>query len=525
VHPNIIFNPRNNLNFNALGNYWGTPDSFTGWISNTAVLRHTLTINGYVAAMQSKWSTKQEMIDEFLLDLNTFLLANGKTAGATVANIYNYRDEIATGNPDYASWMRTDLAARQKWAFLFQFLAATRTSQSLGFPEYFILVTTDGITGSTGTMTKEIEMYFKSSHNTAWPVTSNYTTGFNLLPAPLLLNPTTYTIDTTGKAPGYPYYIEWKTINSVTGIEAVTTMKYVVTQVYTPRIQVNNLALLKSQGDAFNIRSIATATDGYGNDISQYLVFSTEKELNPKSLQAGTYPITISIVDQQFGIKRAEKQVFLKVADLTAPQVSTRNLVLPFGALFNIRDGFVSAFDNVDGNLLGAQDYNPFVQMSDPIPANRAGLYVIEYEVYDRTGNSTSGVFTVRILADYQTEIMTKLNTLSTTAQINTMKTELLAALATLDSGTEADILAARNHLAGLIGDLGDDVDTSVTGAKTALETLINGILADLEVSVVEAVEAIPAQDNTATIVAGSAATVSSLGVGAGVILLLLKRR
>jgi hypothetical protein len=528
------FIPRNNLNFDALGKYWGTPDSFTGYVSDLSKLQHTITVNGATVAMPSEWTTKQQMVDAFYAEWNTWVCTNraaeycvGGTIGPiTPANAYAQRYSMMSETAGGNYWWNHDRAAAQRWMFLITFVANVRASQvpPLAITAFNTTTLASGVTISSGTVMNEILAYFASEHRTAWPATSNYTVGYTGLPGAMAVNPLTYSIDTTGKAPGYSYNLDWQTKNTVTGTTATLRIKYVVTQVYTPRIQVNNLALLKSQGDAFNIRSIATATDGFGQDISQYLVFSTEKEINAKSLQAGTYPITISIIDQQFGIKRAEKQVFLKVADLTAPQVSTRNLVLPFGALFNIRDGFVSAFDNVDGNLLGAQDFNPFVEMSDPIPANRAGLYVVEYEVYDRTGNSTSGVFTVRVLADYQTQIMDKLNTLSTTAQMNTMKTELLAALATLESGTEADILAAKNHLAGLIGDLGDDVDTSVTGAKTALETLINSILADLEVSVVEAVEAIPAQDNTATIVTGSAATVSSLGVGAGVIFLLLKR-
>ncbi|HOI47090.1 MAG TPA: hypothetical protein PLR26_05100 [Bacilli bacterium] len=529
------FVPRNNVNFDALGKYWGTPNDFTGYVSDLTKLQHTVTVNGATVAMPSSWTTKQQMIDEFYAEWNAWVIANrsdrygpGKTIELiTPANAYAERYSMISETSGANMWWHHDRAAAQKWMFLITFISNVRASQvpALATAAFNTNTLAAGVSTSSGTVMNELLAYFAQEHRTAWPATSNYTTGYSTLPGALSVNPLTYSIDTTGKAPGYMYNLDWRTKNTVTGTEFTLRIKYVVTNVYTPRIQVNNLALLKSQGDAFNIRSIATATDGYGNDISQYLVFSTDKEFNAKALQAGTYPITISIVDQYFGIKRAEKQVFLKVADLTAPVVSTRNLVLPFGALFNIRDGFVTAYDNVDGNLLGAQDFNPFVEMSDPIPANRAGLYVVEYEVYDRTGNSTSGVFTVRVLADFNTQIMDKLNTLSTTAQMNTMKTELLAALATLESGTEADILAARNHLATLIGDLGDDVDTSVTGAKTALETLINNILGDLEVTVVEAVEAIPAQDNTATIVTGSAATVSSLGVGAGVIILLLKRR
>jgi hypothetical protein len=542
VLQNSTFIPRNNLNFDALGKYWGTPNTFTGFVSDLTKLEHTVTVNGATVSMPALWATKADMITAFFAEWNTWVIANrsdrygpGKTIETiTLANAYAERYSMISETSGANMWWHHDRAAAQKWMFLISFISNVRASQTptpLAVTAFNTTTLAGGVTISSGTVMNELLAYFTEQHRTAWPATSNYTVGYTGLPGAMGVGGTrglgslTYSINTTGKDPGFVYNVDYQVKNTESGAMSTLRIKFVVTTVYTPRIQVNNLALLKSQGDAFNIRNIATATDGYGQDISQYLVFSTNKEINPKSLQAGTYPITISIVDQYYGIKRAEKQVFLKVADLTAPQVSTRNLVLPFGALFNIRDGFVSAFDNVDGNLLGAQDYNPFVQMSDPIPANRAGLYVIEYEVYDRTGNATSGMFTVRILADYQTEIMTKLNTLSTTAQMNTMKTELLAALATLDSGTEADILAARNHLAGLIGDLGDDVDTSVAGAKTALETLINSILADLEVTVVEAVEAIPAQDNTATIVTGSAATVSSLGVGAGVILLLLKRR
>jgi hypothetical protein len=412
--------------------------------------------------------------------------------------------------------------------FLIAYLSQTRATQPTPLAITAFNTTTlaaSGTTISSATVMNELLAYFLGEHRTGWPATSNYI-GVTTIPA--VLTKEAYEIDTTGKQAGYPYYVDFTVKNTATNISSSLRIKYVVTQAYTPRIQINQIGLLKSQGDKFDIRSIATATDGYGNDISQYLVFKADKEINPKSLVAGTYKINVSIVDQLYGIKSVSKDVFLKVADLTAPTVTTRNLVLPFGALFNIRDGFVTAYDNLDGNLLGAQDFNPFVEMSDPIPANRAGTYVVEYEVYDRTGNSTMGVFTVRVLPDYQTQIMDKLNTLGTTAQVNAMKAELLTALAALETANEADLDAVKAHLATLLGTLGTDVagvNTSVNGVKSYLEALINDALADLEVTVVEKVDAIPAQDNTASIVTGSVSTVSSLGVGAGIIMLLLRRR
>jgi len=539
------FIPRNNLNFDALGRYWGVPDSFTGFVSDLNVLEHTVAVNGATVSMPSLWANKADMITEFYADWNTWACANraaeyceGGTIGPiTPANAYAQRysmfSETAGGN----FWWGKDSSAPAKWMFLISYVSSVRASQTPPLAVTTFNTTTLAATGtstSTATVMQEILNYFAETHRTAWPASSNYTVGYTTLPPSMAvggirgLGSLTYSIDTTGKAPGYVYNVDYQVKNTVSEAVSTLRLKYVVTQVYTPRIQINQLGLLKSQGEAFDIRSIATATDGYGNDISQYLVFSSDKEINPKSLAAGTYRIQISVVDQHFGIKQASKVVYLKAADLTAPLVTTRNLVLPFGALFNIRDGFVTAYDNLDGNLLGAQDYNPFVEMSDPIPANRAGTYVVEYEVYDRTGNSAMGVFTVKVLPDYHTQIMDKLNTLGTTAQVNAMKAELLTALAALETANEADLEAVKTQLTTLLGTLGTDVagvNTSVNGVKAHLEALINDALADLEVTVVEKVDAIPAQDNTASIVTGSVSTVSSLGVGAGIIMLLLRRR
>ena len=229
-----------------------------------------------------------------------------------------------------------------------------------------------------------------------------------------------YTLDATMKAPNENWVVTFKVLNTSTNISSSLTIKYVVVDSYTPIINVNkdNLFYIPNkQGDAVVCNPIDqyTLVNAYdaqyngvnilGNDVTQYVDFDTDLDFaNPKE---GTYPVTATIWNNAH-TKKASVKFNVTVRDITAPNVTTRRVVIQQGDDFDCRDGIVLAVDNVDGDLKNAT-FTWWEEVSNPVdtvnlnPGEDMQL-TIRVNVYDKSNNVRSVDYTLVIVADKYVE-------------------------------------------------------------------------------------------------------------------------
>lgn len=230
-----------------------------------------------------------------------------------------------------------------------------------------------------------------------------------------------YTLDATMAAPDDNWVVTYTVYNATTKNEESITVKYVVVDSYTPVLSVNTNALVytpKMVGDLIEIKpidplSIVTAYSGQyngvdmlGNDISQRIDFETE--LNWDAPKEGKYPVVATVWNNAH-TKKAVAKFTVIVNDITAPIVTTRDVVVQQGDLFDCRDGIVIAYDVVDGNLKQSAG-QWWVEESDMVDTvaifesdqNRGKDQTVKVTVTvsDTSANSTTVSYMVTIVAE-----------------------------------------------------------------------------------------------------------------------------
>lgn len=458
------FNATQFINYNGVMRYWGTQDDLTSYSSNAEVLEFYVkeSKNGgnlsTVVAPPAGYTSLEDIKNDFLADLSKF-----KGKEVRFDNAANFHADagwagfVATSsaNAELNAWSTPEgkevytapffnalidpegektleNSYRGKWGWLVEQIYQTM----LAFPggdtyagslSHLQTTSTGAYCGSPQTIHYAI-WYFLSGQ------THGYF-GFNFGPAEgaelpnsaLWIDSATskdkwgaYRLDATMAAPDDNWVVEYTVLNSVTGVSQSLTIKYVVVDSYTPVLKVNANNLYyspKEIGDLVECSpidkySVVTAYSGQyngvsilGNDISHRIEFDTELDFaNPKE---GKYPV-VATVWNNAGTKKAVVEFTITVADITAPNVTTRKVVLQQGDLFDCRDGIVTAIDNVDGDLtkLGRKWW---VEETDPIDTiavfagNNAGKdYTTEVQVtvFDSSYNERLVKFTVVVVAD-----------------------------------------------------------------------------------------------------------------------------
>lgn len=200
------------------------------------------------------------------------------------------------------------------------------------------------------------------------------------------------------------FIIDVRVFNKATGLSSAIQYKLIVTNEYTPILQIDNNKLYVPFGQTtINLSEIAKAFDrNYsknnkdikGNDISDYIRFDLPASFDPNNLTQGKHEIGISITS---GGKVVSKRVFITVPDTQAPVVETRDIYLPYGADFNPISGIVFANDNVEGNLFNSNFKWYSVVRGGDIDTTQPGEYLVEISVTDRAGNIRTARFNVYV--------------------------------------------------------------------------------------------------------------------------------
>ena len=309
-----------------------------------------------------------------------------------------------------------------------------------------------------------------------------------------------YSLDATMAAPNDNWVVNYKVVNTATGVSSDITIKYVVVDSYTPIIKVDTNKLLYIPKvvsdlvvcDPIDPYAIVSAFDAQyngvnilGNDISQNIEFDTELNFaNPKE---GIWPVVATIYNNA-ATKKAVVKFNVEIRDITAPNAVVRKVYVQQGDDFDARDGIVLAVDNVDGDLT-KQAYTWWQEESKPVDTSKVTKdtnYSVKVTIFDKAGNERTLTYTLVVVADKAADakalgdLAAKVETLGDTIQdIVDTQADLNDAVAELQ-GAVAELSGLKEEVAGL--------KTAVAGVKTDVENVQAG-LDDLEGNVEDLVD------------------------------------
>ena len=129
-----------------------------------------------------------------------------------------------------------------------------------------------------------------------------------------------------------------------------------------------------------------TVTDDSGEKITPFI----EGDYN--NLVAGTYPLTIVAVDSSGN--RAEKVVYVKVADTRAPIVNGKNAEIELNSPALDEKGILALLEI---NVVELNDYT--LEVIGSVDTTVAGSYSITVKATDSSGNVGTNTFTIKVVA------------------------------------------------------------------------------------------------------------------------------
>lgn len=413
VLPGTKFRPARNVDVTPMATYWGEPDKIWTFTSDVGALQYKVDVNNKNEVLPYPYANKQEMVDDFLKDFNAFRATKGNPP-TTIEGLYDARYDFIDATTD-GTFMGNE-THRAKWGWIADYIKGVRERNGLAIT-YFVDAATKGTTGSLGTFAAEFQAFMANTilNPGAWNRTSDYTipenaNGF----LPEKANDVEYNefeIDTTGDKLNTNYVVRIDVTNKVTQSTSTIYLTYIVTDVRTPIIKLNNNAFFATQGQELKLYDLATATDGYGNksmpygnDISPRLTFVVTDKNGAvldytRPLPAGRFTVVITVENQG----RVDKKIgTLVVADTEKPRVQVVDYILkvPYGGEWTVTTGILAAVDNNDGDLLrhNIPGFEPFVLLSDPIDTTKPGRYNVEFDVYDSSGNKVSASYAVQVV-------------------------------------------------------------------------------------------------------------------------------
>lgn len=297
-----------------------------------------------------------------------------------------------------------------------------------------------------------------------------------------------YVLDASTKAPNENWVVTYTAINTnrldaqKNPVSSSITVKYVVVDSYTPIISYNKNLLTYTPTisggtavcDPIDKYSLVTAYDAQyvpgsglsstlGSDITQNVEFDTELDFdNPKE---GTWPVTATIWNNSH-TKSASVKFDVRVRDITAPKVLTRDVTILQGQDFHVLDGIVYAYDNVQGNLLTSEGIW-WIEESAPVDTNKLNpgqdfKQKIEFTVFDSEGNEAKYDYQLTIIANKYVEnnVTSKLEELEQQLTGVSLAIDDLASTQ-MDQQDQLDELEAKlNELAGQVDGISTDIAT-----------------------------------------------------------------
>ena len=513
------YKPAQNIVYDGIMRYWGTPNDLTSYTASAEALEFYISEgkNGANAATvvqpPQSFQSQEEMAAAFIADWNEYAAEKFKDDATKQINGVpkaDWTDEQAYAFYDAIDWdmvstsNNTEVFLSQekywtKWSWMFDYIYNNANEgdkaniQIQGDQEKGRFV------ASPGSFRISLFGFLAESPQRSVPNTWAHTCGdWSNGNATKWIDKTTsldlwkaYTLDATMAAPNDNWVVNYKVVNTATGVSSDITIKYVVVDSYTPIIKVDANKLLyipKVVSDLvvcnpIDPYTIVSAFDAQyngvsilGNDISQNIEFDTELNFaNPKE---GIWPVVATIYNNA-ATKKAVVKFNIEIRDITAPNAVVRKVYVQAGDNFDPRDGIVLAVDNVDGDLT-KQAYTWWQEESKPFDTSKVTndtTYTVKVTIFDKAGNERTLTYSVVVVADKAAnsaalkDLAEKVDELGanvqdivdTQADLNDAVAELQDAVAEL-SGLKADVEGLKTAVAG--------VKTDVENAQTSLDDL-----------------------------------------------------
>lgn len=417
VMPGTVVNPGKNVVYTGLTRYWdkGENDDIndvTSFVSSDATCEFYIKVNGTTYVMPAKYASWEALVADFMADINAFCRAKAEAAGNAYTDVVlpetiatsdpfytTFNNELGASSASYASFLQ-DAAMWAKWSFVFEYI----DMKSGG-----ALLNDNKSVASPGNWTYTVWGFLtKSPEKTGWPAikADSTTADTDLLD---VVKWSDYTF-TASENLDEAYEVEYTVKNVKTNNESTITITYVVTDVYTPIIEVNkaglnisnelvNGALVINGGQPITAAQLLTAYNGKytnltgvgkqdikGRDIT-YRVTLESDTLDFNNPKEGTHKVTARVANS--ATKQAVAQFEVVIKDRTAPEVEvvSETIVVPYASTFDLTAGIISAYDNVDGNLKQAAFMWAVDISATPVNTNKPGNYTVTVGVYDKAGN------------------------------------------------------------------------------------------------------------------------------------------
>lgn len=488
VKEGFKFNPTVNVVYTGLTRYWdkgedGQSNDITKFISSDSTCEFYVKVNGNTVVMPSKYDSHEALVADFINDWNTYATEKGLGLITVTPNPAQTDEQVVAEFYNIVGWELAGTSASdaaftavyaEKWGWLYEYLYAA--SGSVVFEPAGLKA---GKTSSPGGLRVGLWGFLakspKRSVSGTWANTQADWSG------DLATNwkPTQWSeleIDTTGAELDQAYEVEYRVVNTQTGNESSLVITYVVTDVYSPIIEVNkaglnisnelvNGALVINGGQPITAAQLLTAYNGKytelggslesnlkGRDIT-YKVTLESDTLDFNNPVEGTHKVTARVANS--ATKQAVAQFEVVIRDRTAPEVEavTETVVVPYASTFDLTVGIISAYDNVDGNLKQAA-FNWAVDLSaTPVNTNKPGNYTVTVGVYDKAGNSKNVTYKVTVAAAYaKQEDVKDLEDAVEENGISISETqENLTALQAVVAGIQESVSALQGSVASLL--------------------------------------------------------------------------
>lgn len=522
-----VVKPAQQIVYDGVMRYWGTPNDLTSYTASADALEFYITEskNGgsimTVVEPNTGYTSMEEVKAEFIKDLAAYkgvtveeVPNNTTDKGASFHSFCGWGGIVPTSAGGTGGFINATLYAdengengvsmKEKWSWLFDKIyeallkyCPTATS-AIG---HYLNVTQSGYAGSPETVQKVLWYYLNGvEQHDLW---GDFTGGRNsdwIDATPSKDKWANYSIDASMSAPNDNWVVNYKVVNTDTGVESEITIKYVVVDSYTPIIKVDKNKLYYVPKlisdlvscDPIDPYSIVSAYDAQfndvdilGNDISQNIEFDTELDFaNPKE---GNWPVVATIYNNA-GTKKAVAEFEIQVVDITAPNAVTRKVLVKQGHDFDVREGIVLAVDNVDGDLT-KQAFAWWEETSKPVDTTKVNggkdtTYTVKVTIYDRTGNERAVSYTLVVVADKFGDAANE--ALTTMAgqveELGTTVQDIVDAQADLSEAVE-ELQGAVAELAGLKAQV-ETLNGEVAGIKASVETVkgeVDGLKANVE--------------------------------------------
>ncbi|KZY62174.1 hypothetical protein A3750_09720, partial [Oleiphilus sp. HI0079] len=282
--------------------------------------------------------------------------------------------------------------------------------------------------------------------------------------------------DTVNSAVAGTYTITFDAVDAAGNNATQVTRTVIVADTMAPLISLTGLANIDlERGDSY-VEDGATATDSVDGAVAVNIGGDTVDGNTP-----GTYTVTYNAVDAA-GNNATQVTRTVSVADTIPPSITLTglaNVTHEQGAVYS--DAGATANDSYDGNLSGS-----IIATGVNFDVNTAGVYIIEYNVQDSSGNAAAPVTRTVTVEDNTAPVITRTGSATVTVERGNSYTD---AGATATDNIDGDLtgsvvttgsvntLVAGNYtitynVSDTSGNAGTPVQRTVTVEDTSIPTI-----------------------------------------------------